>query len=148
MTRLSLQPIDFKEAREFVNRFHRHHPPAQGWKFGIAVNNGEQLVGVITIGRPVARAFDDGWTVEATRCCTDGTEHVASKLYAAAWRSARAMGYRRLITYTLKSEAGTSLRAAGYRTVHAVRGRSWDTPTRRRLDRHPTDDKLLWEVSA
>lgn len=148
MTPLTLQPITFAEGCEFVRRFHRHHPPAQGWKFGIGVNDGDRLVGVITLGRPVARPYDDGFTIEATRCCTDGTAHVASKLYAAAWRAARAMGYRRLVTYTLKSELGTSLKAAGYRVVHEVRGRSWDTPTRRRIDRHPTEDKLLWEASA
>lgn len=146
--KLQLQPVDFAEASEFVRRFHRHHPPAQGWKFGIALNDGDRLVGVVTLGRPVARGFDDGWTIEATRCCTDGAEHAASKLYAAAWRAARAMGYRRLVTYSLKSEAGASLRAAGYRVVHEVRGRSWDTPSRRRLDRHPTADKLLWEVTT
>jgi hypothetical protein len=69
-------------------------------------------------------------------------------LYAAAWRAARAMGYRRLITYTLLTEKGTSLRAAGYKTLYEVKGRSWDCPSRPRVDTHPTEDKLLWEVLA
>lgn len=147
MNVLQVQPIGFAEASQFIKAHHRHHLPAQGWKFGIAVNDGAVVVGVVTVGRPVARHLDDGYTAEITRCCTDSTPHAASKLYAAAWRAARAMGYRRLITYTLASETGTSLRAAGYRVVHEVRGRSWDTPSRPRVDRHPTSDKRLWEVA-
>lgn len=145
MTELELAPIDYADACEYVRQFHRHHPPPQGWKFGIAVSAGNEVVGVIMCGRPVARHLDDGFTLEATRCCTNGVEHVASKLYAAAWRAARAMGYRRLVTYTLASESGISLKAAGYRVVHGVRGRSWHTESRPRVDRHPIVDKLMWE---
>src|SRR5262245_34252964 len=107
--RLQLQPITQREAAVFIRQHHRHHPPPQGYRWAVAVNDGAQVVGVATIGRPVARAYDDGYTAEVTRCCTDGTPHVASMLYGAAWRAARALGYRRLITYTLASEAGTSL---------------------------------------
>jgi hypothetical protein len=75
---LELQPIDQREAFSFIAQYHRHHKPPQGWKFGIAVNDGKQVVGVVTIGRPVARMLDDGWTLEVTRCCTDGTRNVES----------------------------------------------------------------------
>jgi len=143
---LELQPITYEEACEFIRRHHRHHLPPQGWKFGIAVNDGQKVVGVITVGRPVARHLDDGWTLEVTRCCTDGTKNAASKLYAAAWRAARAMGYRRLITYTLADEPGTSLRAAGWRVVHQTKGGSWNCPSRPRVDKHPTVQKTLWEA--
>jgi hypothetical protein len=142
---LELQPIDFD--CEMVRRFHRHHPPARGWKFGIAVNEDGNVVGAICVGRPVARAFDDGWTLEATRCVTDGTRNCNSMLYGAAWRAARAMGWKRLVTYTLKSESGASLRAAGYRVVHETRGGSWSCASRPRVDRHPTEPKLLWEAT-
>lgn len=98
---LNLQPITFEEACEFVRRHHRHHVPPQGHKFSIAVNDGEKVVGVIIVGRPVARHLDDGWTLEVTRCCTDGTRNACSMLYGAARRTAWALGYRRLITYTL-----------------------------------------------
>lgn len=147
---LELQPIDFDTACRLVAQMHRHHLPPRGWKFGIGVREagGEGLVGVITVGRPVARLFDDGWTVEVTRCCTDGTKNANSMLYGAAWRAARSMGYRRLITYTLPSESGASLRAAGYRVVHETRGQSWDRPSRHRSDKHPTGPKLLWEAIA
>jgi len=124
--KLELQPITYKEACEFIKEFHSHHLPPQGWKFGIAVNDGEKVVGVVTIGRPVARGLDDSWTAEVTRCCTNGTKHVASKMYAAAWRACRAMGYKRLVTYTLEEERGTSLKAAGYKELYKTKGGSWD----------------------
>lgn len=142
---LELQPISFREACEFIAQHHRHHPPPQGWKFGIAVNDGEKVVGVITVGRPVARHLDDGWTLEVTRCCTDGTPNAASMLYGAACRAAFALGYKRVITYTLASEPGTSLRAAGWKVVGVSRGGTWNRKDRPRVDRHPTCQKTLWE---
>jgi len=144
---LNLQPITQSEAFAFIRRHHRHHEPPQGWLFGVAVNNGQQVVGVATIGRPVARGLQDGYTAEVTRCCTDGTPHVASKLYAAAWRAARALGYRRLVTYTLVEESGTSLRAAGWRPLYQTRGGSWSCPSRPRVDTHPLGQKTLWEAA-
>lgn len=143
---LELQPITFEEACEFVRRYHRHHLPPQSWKFGIAVNDGEKVVGVIMVDRPVARALNDGWTLEVRRCCTDGTPNAASMLYAAAWRAAKAMGYKRLITYTLSSESGASLRAAGWHVLYQTRGGTWNCPSRPRVDKHPVCPKLLWEV--
>lgn len=144
---LHLQPITFAEATRFVSLHHRHHLPPQGWKFGLAVNDGEQVVGVVTVGRPVARRLDNGLTLEVTRCCTDGTPHAASKLYAAAWRATRALGYQRLITYTLFSEAGVSLKAAGWRVIGETAGGSWSCPSRPRVDKAPTCQKRLWEAA-
>lgn len=143
---LTLQPIDWDEAVEFVSQFHRHHKPPQGWKFGIAVNDGEKVVGVIIVGRPVARHLDNGQTLEVTRCCTDGTKNACSMLYSAAWRAAKAMGYQRLITYTLKSELGSSLKAANWKIIGERGGGSWNVPSRKRVDKHPTQLKLLWEA--
>lgn len=144
---LSLQPITYAEVCAFIRANHRHHLPPQGWKFGIAVNDGMQVVGVVTVGRPVARMLDDGWTLEVTRCCTDGTRNAASMLYGAAWRAARALGYRRLVTYTLAEEAGTSLVSAGYRALYQTAGGSWDCPSRPRVDTHPLGQKTLWEAA-
>lgn len=143
---LQLQPITFPEASVFITQYHRHHLPSAGWKFGIAVNDGEKVVGVVTIGRPVSRHLDNGWTLEVTRCCTDGTKHAASMLYAAAWRACKALGYRRLVTYTLIEEPGTSLKAAGWKDVYTTPGRSWDRPSRPRVDTHPLGQKVLWEA--
>jgi hypothetical protein len=144
---LSLQPISFPEAVAFIAKHHRHHIPPVGWKFGIGVNDGEKVVGVITVGRPVARHLDDGWVLEVTRCCTDGTKNASSMLYGAAWRAAQALGYKRLITYTLIEEPGTSLKAAGWKDVYTTAGGSWSAPSRPRVDKHPTGQKRLWEAT-
>ena len=145
---LELQPISIKEAMIFVDKFHRHHKAPQGAKFAIGVNNGEKVVGVVIVGRPVSRILDNGWTAEITRCCTDGTYNVASMLYGAAWRATRAMGYKRLITYTLQSEPGTSLRASNWRLIGEAGGGAWGRPSRPRIDTHPIEQKLLWELSV
>ena len=148
MSKLELQPITYAEACEYIRLHHRHHDPPQGHKFSIACKSGDRIVGVVTVGRPVARHLDDTWTAELTRCCTDGTPNASSKLYAAAWRAARAMGYKRLITYTLASESGTSIRAAGWRVLNSTAGGgTWNRPDRPRVDKHPVGQKTLWGVS-
>jgi hypothetical protein len=100
------------------------------------------------VGRPVARHLDDGWTVEVNRVATDGTRNACSMLYAASWRAARAMGYRRMVTYTLDTEPGTSLRAAGWKIVGEVTARSWSCPSRPRVDKSPHQGKLRWEPNT
>ena len=143
---LNLQPISYPEACKFIELVHRHHLPPQGWKFGIAVNDGENVVGVITVGRPVARMLDDGWTLEVTRCATDGTKNAPSMLYGAASRAAFALGYKRVITYTLQSEPGTSLVSANWRSLGEAGGGTWNRTARPRVDTHPIEQKTLWEV--
>lgn len=143
---LELQPITFLEACRFIELHHRHHLPPQGWKFGIAVNDGEKVVGVITIGRPVARMLDDGKTLEVTRCATDGTRNAPSMLYGAAKRATFSLGYKRLITYTLQSESGTSLISAGWKCLGEAGGGTWNRRARPRVDVHPTEQKTLWEA--
>lgn len=147
-----LQPLSLKEAQDFVNRYHRHNVAPHRDKFRIGLNNGEKVIGVCMVGRPIARHNDDGWTLEVLRTCVlDGYKDACSKLYATAWRAARAMGYRRLITYTLISEPGTSLKAAGYKVIGQTtkRPHGWDTPSRPRVmpDKYPTEQKTIWEIS-
>lgn len=147
--RLTIVPIPRLEAKAFVDAHHRHHGAPVGDKFCLAVADELGVVhGVAIIGRPVARGLDDGWTLEVTRLCSDGTPNACSMLYSAAWRAARALGYRKLITYTLASESGTSLRAAGWRIVGEVRGRSWSCKTRPRVDKHPLQNKIRWEPGS
>lgn len=144
---LKLVPITLKEANVLVRRWHRHHRPAQGGLFAVAVatDGAEEPCGAVIIGRPVARNLQDGWTAEVTRCVTDGTPNSCSKLYGAAWRACRALGYRRLVTYTLASEGGVSLRAAGWTVIGEAGGGSWSRESRPRVDQHPTQIKLRWE---
>jgi hypothetical protein len=146
---LSLSPITLKEARRFVGLHHRHHKPPQGGLFAVAVaiDGAESPCGVVIVGRPVARLAADGWTAEVTRLCTTGERNACSMLYRAAWRAAKAMGYRRLITYTLPDEGGASLRAAGMRLIGEAGGGSWSRDSRPRVDMHPMQAKIKWELT-
>jgi hypothetical protein len=145
---MHLAPISFPDAVAFVLEHHRHHTPPVGHKFSVAAMRHGEIVGVVIVGRPVARGRQDGFTLEVTRLCViDGAKNACSMLYGAAARGAFAMGYRRIGTYTLAIESGTSLRAAGWKLIAEVKGRSWDTPSRPRTDKHPTTPKLLWEFA-
>lgn len=119
-------PITLRQAQEFIAQHHRHNKPPVGWKFGVGLHVDGELAGVATAGRPVARHYDDGLTLEVNRTCTDGTKNANSMLYGAIWRAAKAMGYRRCITYTQHDESGASLRAAGWVKVKDLEARkSW-----------------------
>lgn len=146
--RLRLIPLSLAEANAFVSMRHRHHPPVRGHKFSIGAELGGKLVGVVIVGRPVSRVRDDGLTLEVTRLCTDGTRNACSFLYGAAARAAFALGYQRIGTYTLPDEGGASLRASGWKLIGERGGGSWSCPSRPRRDLHPTQKKLLWEISA
>jgi hypothetical protein len=141
-------PVELAEANAFVRAHHRHHGAVVGHKFSLGISDGEAIRGVAIIGRPVARHLDDGITLEVTRVATDGTKKVASMLYGAARRATFALGYRRLVTYTLPSESGASLRAAGYNCIGEAGGGSWSVPSRPRVDKHPLQVKLRWELTA
>lgn len=143
---LTVQPITLREARAFVTRVHRHHKAPQGGLFAVAASEGDVVRAVVIVGKPVARMLDDGWTAEVTRLASDGARNACSLLYAAAWRAARSMGYRRLVTYILKEEDGTSLRAAGWRLIGEAGGGKWSRVGRPRVDDHPTQLKLRWEA--
>ena len=146
--RLELRPLTLRKANAAVLELHRHHGVVQGHLWSISAWRAGRLVGVAIIGRPVAGALWDGRTCEVTRVATDGTRNACSFLYGAAWRAARALGYVRALTYTLASEPGTSLLAAGWTRGPIVRGRSWSRPRRPRTDKHPTEDKVRWQVGA
>lgn len=143
---LRLRPITQAEAKAFVQERHRHHraPVGSLWQHAVQDEASGRIVGVAIVGRPVSRALDDGFTAEVTRLCTDGAANACSMLYGAARRAAVAKGYVRGITYILASESGASLRAAGWRRLWDVRGRSWNCPTRARVDKHPTEDKVAF----
>jgi hypothetical protein len=149
VTNLHIVPVKFADAADFVRQHHRHHEAPMGHKFSIGVAAGDLLVGVAMVGRPVARHFDDGLTLEVTRSCTDGTDHANSMLYGAAWRAAKALGYGRLITYTQDGEAGSSLKGAGWRVVAERPARKgWMTPSRPRVPKGTECiARTLWEAS-
>jgi hypothetical protein len=146
---LEVTPIALDEANAFVETLHRHHKPVPGAKFCVAVSEGDKVRGVAIVGRPVARMLDNGWTLEVNRCCTDGAKNACSMLYGAAWRAAKALGYRRLITYTLPAEGGASLRASNWKCLGERGGGNWNVPSRPRIDTAELlrGQKLLWEAA-
>jgi len=146
MSRLRAVPINLEGANEFVLRHHRHHTPVVGHKFSIAATDGENIVGVVIVGRPVSRHRDDGATLEVTRLCSDGTKNACSFLYGAAARAAFALGYRRIGTYIRQDEPGTSLKACGWRLIGETPGKSWSVPSRPRKDKTDLIPRLLFEV--
>lgn len=123
---LRVIPLTLKQLNAFVSQLHRHHKPVQGHRFSIgAWKDDEGLVGACSVGRPVSRGCNPWFTAEVTRLVTDGTRNACSILYAAAARSCQAQGYRRIQTYILEDELGTSLKASGWRFDGMTAGGDW-----------------------
>ena len=144
-------PITLRAAKEFVTAHHRHNKAPVGHKFSIGLQlDWGLLVGVACAGRPVARHFDDGFTLEVNRTCTLGDQNANSMLYGAVWRAAKAMGYRACITYTQHGESGASLRAAGWVRVKELKpNKGWDTPSRPRKDIGSAGvARTLWKIQS
>jgi hypothetical protein len=133
---LELIPVTFREANSYVENFHRHCGSVRGAKFAIGVTDGNGLVGVVIVGRPLSRHLDDGVTAEVTRVCTQdsGPKNVCSMLYSAAWRAWRAMGGKKIITYTLQVESGASVKAAGWKVLGETKAspNGWSCNVRKR----------------
>lgn len=143
---MRVQPLTLTEAMAFVNMVHRHHKAPQGGIFAIGLSDGDQIIGCAIVGRPVARMNDDGWTAEITRVAViEGHKNACSMLYGACSRAAHAMGYGKVITYTLAEEGGASLKASNFRIVSTTAGGgSWSRVGRPRVDKHPTQQKIAW----
>ena len=142
---LEIIPTTYKEACKFVNDNHRHHKAPVGHKFSIAAWDGDKIVGVAMVGRPVSRHLDNGLTLEVNRLCTDGTRNACSFLYAASWRVAKALGYKKIITYILESESGASLRAANWKCIGETGGLKWTGKRRPQIDLYPQQMKIRFE---
>jgi hypothetical protein len=138
--------MTLRAAREYVTANHRHHRAPQGGLFAVGAELDGRLIGCAIVGKPIARMLNDGATAEITRCCTDGTRNACSFLYRVCVRVANAMGYRRVLTYTLSDESGASLRGAGFKVTRQTKPEGWSRPSRPRTDEHPTQMKLRWEA--
>lgn len=140
---MEIRPITLREASEYVNLYHRHHNATVGCKFAIGCFDDEKMVGCAVCGRPVSRYFDDGLTCEINRVCTDGTKNACSMLYGACCRIAKAMGYKSIITYTLLSEPGASLKASNFTDEGEAGGTHW-TGKRDKGQALPSEMKRRW----
>lgn len=149
--KFELVRITLAEANAFVAEFHRHHRPVIDHVFSLGAaaigHNKWPIVGVAIVGRPVARMRDDGETAEVTRLCTNGTKDACSFLYGASARAAFALGFKRIGTYILATEPGTSLTGAGWRLMGQAGGGSWNRFKRPRVDTAPNQIKLLFEAT-
>lgn len=149
---MKIVPMTIAEANLFVKNFHRHNKPVQGAKFAIGASDGDRLVGVAIVGRPVSRMLDNGTTAEVTRCCVldDAPKGTPSFLYSRCWKAWSALGGDRLITYTLQSESGASLRGAGWKVIAhspgAKQGSGWENRPGREWQTVVGQAKLRWEI--
>lgn len=148
-------PLTLAEANQFIEKHHRHHHKVIRDKFRVGCEVGGKLVGVATVGQPLARLLCDGYTLEVTRLCTDGTKGVCSFLYSRCARIAKEMGYKKIITYILETEDGTSLKASGWHCeAEKCGGGSWNVPSRPRevvvttlfgeVQKYPIGKKQRW----
>ena len=140
---MEIRPLTFREACQFIDQNHRHHRPSVGCKFCIGLYDDKKLIGCAICGRPVSRHLDNGLTCEITRLCTDGTRNACSMLYGACCRTAKAMGYKSIITYILASENGASLKASGFSCEGAAGGTHW-TGVRNKGQDIPSEMKTRW----
>ena len=150
-SRLFPVPLKLAEGNAFVENFHRHNKAVRGLRFAVGASDGNTLVGVALAGRPVARELEDGFTIEILRCCVIETapKGAPSFLYACCWRAWRAMGGRKLVTYTLQSESGASLRGAGLKVVAELKARdpkNWQNRPGREWQSVVGQAKFRWEI--
>ena len=141
---LEIRPIHLSAAKEYVKKYHRHNIPPVGGKFAISCYANGRLCGVAICGRPIARTFDDGRTLEIYRNCTDGTPNACSKLYGACLQIAKCMGYLRVFTYTLESENGASLKASNFSCDGSAGGTAWTGVRHRDYFVSPQEMKKRW----
>jgi hypothetical protein len=145
-------PMYITEALKFVDNFHRHNDPPVSGLFAVGASDGKQLVGAAIVGRTVARGLDDGETAEVVRCCVieSSPKGTCSFLYARCWQAAKALGWRKLVTYTLQSESGASMRGAGWKVVAQLQARDpADWQSRPGREWHPVvgQQKIRWEAA-
>ena len=143
------QRIPFKNVATFIERNHRHNKKPTGWLYGVGLSDDLSCLGVISVGRPVSRALDDGQTAEVSRLCLleNAPKNCASMLYGRAVRIAKDMAFQKIVTYTLEEESGHSLIASGWTCTGTAGGGSWNSKSRRRDDNAPTTPKRRWEKS-
>ena len=157
--KLMAVPLSLREANDFVAAYHRHNgrTTRNGGKFAIGVSTGDELVGVAIVGNPISATYMDGYTAEVLRVCT--VDHAPkgsnSFLYSRCWVAWRAMGGTRLITYTLTTESGASLRGAGWQVLHKTKDghNDWEAKARmtgRARQWQPIygQQKICWEIGS
>jgi hypothetical protein len=145
-------PVALKEANKFIDRYHRHNGAVLVARFAIGAAVDGELMGVAIVGNPVARRLAAEGVAEVVRLCVipGAPLGACSFLYARCWRIWEMMGGSKLITYTLQSESGSSLRGAGWSQEALLDPRTgWDTPSRRRVNQPISQEpKIRWSKAV
>jgi len=141
-------PIELREANDFVLKYHRHNRPTQGHRFSIGLLKGGELIGVAIMGRPISRMLQTKGTLEILRVCIkEGNKNANSIMYSRVRKISELLGYTKLITYTLKTESQSSLKAVGAKVVAETQPQSWDRKKRHREEQDIYKQvKLRWEL--
>ena len=140
-------PLTLRFANLFITQHHRHNKRVVGCKFCIGAEYNKELVGVAVVGRPITMTLDDMFTVEVLRCCVldKAPKNTCSFLYGRSWRIWQQMGGKKIITYTLESEKGTSLKAVGWDNVAKTKKSTWHKRPNREWQDVYSELKYRWE---
>jgi len=145
-------PLTLKEANEFVTTHHRHNKKCQGHRFSIGCIKDNDMVGVAICGRPLSRRLDSQLVLEVLRVCIKdpAPKNACSYLYARAWKIWQSMGGNKILTYTLASESGASMRAVGWDKVSETKplsknAKGWETRDNRQTQPVNFQLKFRWE---
>jgi hypothetical protein len=145
---MEIKPISLKSANEFVKKFHRHNgcTAGNGGKFAISLYYNNEMIGVAIAGRPIARELNDDESLEILRVCVlEGYSNGCSMLYGRCAKIAKLMGYKKIYTYSLKTESQSSLKAIGAKPF-PVKGHSWNNRPNRQIQMISLLDKWRWEL--
>lgn len=156
MSKFFSVPVTLRSANDFIFAFHRHNGRTvrNGGKFAVGCSDGSCLLGVAIVGNPLSASYMDGFTAEVLRLCVlpDAPMGVCSFLYSRCWRVWSLLGGTRLITYTLVSESGASLRGSGWSCVgcRPSSNLAWQNKSKidgvvRSYQSIYGEDKYLWE---
>ena len=145
-------PFTLKKANKFITEYHKHSKRVVGCRFCLAVEIDGKIEAVAIVGRPVARNLDDGLTAEVIRLCTrqNGIKNLCSILYSRCWKIWRLMGGNKLVTYTLETENGASLKASGFKKVSTTQlfKNGWTNRKNRIFPKTQLIKKVRWEFNT
>lgn len=132
--RLTLCPINLRDAMLFVARHHRHHRAPQGGLFAVAcaLTGSAEPCGVAIVGRSRAAGDNGRRQCVLVPVWCELARRAGAGLPPADYLHARVRG-------------GGSLRGAGWALIGECGGGSWSREDRPRVDRHPTQTKFRWE---
>jgi hypothetical protein len=125
-----IAPIPLSVANDFVKKYHRHNDERKIHKFSLGLYKKSEdkdiLIGVAICGSPTGISYNGKSFLEVYRVCVTEANNSCSMLYGRCTRIAKELGYEKLITYTLKTEPGTTVKASGFELeTDEAGGKKW-----------------------